>query len=332
MTNNSSQPVQHLNSSAMATPSHVTTSEVKGWCATFAAEAVVVSIGNLFIITVFAKTRELRNRHFFLINLAVADFLVGAFAEPLFVYILGGYYDLWNFKHKDILFPVSMFLDMFSGISSIAFLAAIALERLYATLYPAKYRATKYRGYAILTFLLWVISASIPSIRIYLGNDYTSSLYVWMPFVCLLLLIIGSAYIVIWVKVLFFTSKRLNRGRERRLNVTVTILTLASLSAWLPFIIVNTVNMFRPVSIVAVYSTKVLHYGNSLVNPFLFALKMPKFRQAAKNIFCNTRRNAGGNRESQKRRDISTNNMIKSCESSSTQSIRRNLEIKCTAI
>lgn len=326
MANNSSQPEQHRNYISMATLSHVSTSEAKGWCATFVAEAIVVAIGNLFIITVFAKAHNMRrqHRHYFLMNLALADFSVGAFAEPLFVYILGGYYDLWIFKYKDILFTASIFLDMLSGISSIAFLAAIALERLYATLYPTKYRAMKNMSYAVVTLLLWIISAIIPSIRIYLGNDYIS-LYAWMPVVCLLLLVIGLAYIVIWAKVLFFSSKRLNQSRERRLNVTVSILTIASLSTWLPFIILNTVNMFRPVSLVAVYSTKVLHYGNSLVNPFLFALKMPKFRQAAKSIFCNRRRNVDGNRASQMRRELSS----KSLQSSSC---RKNPEIKSTSV
>ncbi|KAL9957373.1 hypothetical protein ACROYT_G039004 [Oculina patagonica] len=325
MANNSS----HQASLAMATQSHVATSDVKSWCATFAAEAVIVAIGNLFIVTVFAKTRDMRrqHRHYFLMNLAIADFLVGALAEPLFVYILGGYYNLWTFKYKNILFTASIFLDMFSGISSIAFLAAIALERLYATLYPAKYRATKDASYAVVAFLLWVVSAIIPSIRIYLGNDYIS-LYAWMPVVCLQLLVISLAYIVIWAKVLFFSSKRLNQSRERRLNVIVSILTLASLSTWLPFIILNTVSMFQPVSITAVYATKVLHYGNSLVNPFLFALKMPKFRKAAKSIFCSARRNAAENQTSLMRREVSS----KSLQSSSSQICRGNPETKITTV
>lgn len=319
MTNNSSQH----NSVAMGTASHMTTSDVKGWCAAFAVESVVVAIGNLFIITVFAKTRELRrqHRHYFLMNLAAADFLVGALAEPFFVYILGGYYNLWPFSnYKGSLFTISIFLDMFSGISSIAFLAAIAVERLYSTLYPAKYRRTKSRGYAAVAFLLWIVSAALPGVRIYLGAKY-NSLYTWMPVVCLLLLIIGSSYIVIWVKVLFFSSKRLNQSRERRLNVTVTILTLTSLSTWLPFIVLNTVNEFYPVSIEAVFSTKILHYGNSLVNPFLFALKMPPFRKAAQKIFCNIRRNPA-HIPSEKRR-------LDSC---SSHSEKLSPEMKSTAV
>ena len=329
MANNSSQLAQHRNFVVMATVSQASTSEIKGWCATYAVEAVAVTIGNLFIIIVFAKAHDMRRqqRHYFLMNLALADFTVGAFAEPLFVYILGGYYDLWIFKYKDILFTASIFLDMLSGISSIAFLAAIALERLYATLYPTKYRSTKNVSYAAITLLIWTISAIIPSIRIYLGNDYIS-LYAWMPVVCLLLLLIGVAYIVMWAKLLFFSSKRLNQSRERRLNVTVSILTLASLSTWLPFIILNTVNMFRPVSLVAVYSTKVLHYGNSLVNPFLFALKMPKFREAAKKIFCKHRRNAV-NRASQTRREYVLKSSV---QSSSSQNCDKNPEIRTTYV
>ena len=314
------------NTSVSRAMHHMTTSAAKGWCATFAVEAVVVATGNLFIITVFAKTHELRRRHqhFFLTNLAVADFLVGAFAEPLFVYILGGYYNLWSFENKLILGYASIFLDMFSGISSIAFLTAIALERLHATLRPARYRAeTKKWFYVLVTVALWVVSAAIPIVRLLFGNDY-DSIYIWMPFVCILLLLIGIAYFVIWVKVLFFSSRRLQHSRERRLNVTLTILTLTSLSAWLPFIILNTVNMFQLVSLVAVYATKVLHYGNSLVNPFLFAFKMPKFKKAAKKIFCKPRRNCGGNH-----RGFS---VARNKSFTSSKSDRRILENKITAV
>ena len=325
MANNSSQSEHAF--TVMAKPSHVTTSDVKSWCATFAAEAVAVAIGNLFIISVFAKTRDLRrqHRHYFLVNLAVADFLVGALAEPLFVYILGGYYNLWSFEYQNIFFTASIFLDMFSGISSIAFLAVIALERLYATLYPARYRKAKDMSYAVVTFLLWAVSVFVPGIKTYLGHDL-GSLYTWMPFVCLLLFVIGFSYTIIWAKILFFSSKRLNQSRERRLNVTVSILTLASLSTWLPFIILNVVSMFQPVNATAIYSLKVLHYGNSLVNPFLFALKMHKFRQAAKNIFCHVRRKAPGHRTSLVRRNTS----LKSSESSSLPSFRRSTETKTT--
>ena len=288
MANNTS----NHNSPSTATH-HITSSGAKVWCATFATEAVLVATGNLFIITVFVKSRELyrRPQHFFLINLAVADCLVGAFAEPLFVYILGGFYNLWSFKAQTSLGDAVVLLDMFSGISSVAFLTAIALERLYATVRPAIYRnGTKKWLYALVAVALWTLSTAISFVRLMFGNN-SESFYVWMPLVCVLLLLIGLAYFIIWVKLLYFSPKRLQHTRERKLNVTLTILTLTSLSTWLPFIILNTVNMFRPVNLQAVYATKVLHYGNSLVNPFLFSLKMPMFKKAAKKIFCTPKRN-----------------------------------------
>lgn len=328
MTNNTTQ--QDSISMAMH---HMTTSEAKGWCVMFGAEAVFVAAGNLFIVIVFAKTRELRrnSQYFFLMNLAVADWLVGAFAEPLFVYILGGYYGLWGFKHVRISGVASIFLDMFSGISSIAFLTAIALERLYATLYPVRYRRTKKMWYAMTIFTLWAVSAALPIVRLMFGNDY-DSLYVWMPLVCILLLLIGTAYFVIWIKVLFFSSKRMQHSRERRLNVTLTILTLTSLSTWLPFIILNTVNMFQPVSVSAVYATKLLHYGNSLMNPFLLALKMPKFRNAAKKIFGRTKRSDKPSRSECDRPLRSLSARDRSFDYTSSQSDRRIQHIKDTAV
>lgn len=319
--------------SNMTVKHHMTATEVRSWCTTFAVEAVFVAAGNLFIIIVFAKTKELReNRQlFFLMNLAMADVLVGILAEPLFVYNLGGYYDVWSFKYADILGFASIFLDMFSGISSIAFLTAIALERLFATMYPIRYRGTKNERYAIIIFTLWAMSIAIPVARLTFGNDY-NSLYLWMPLVCILLLLIGTAYFAIWIKVLFLSSKRM-KARESHLNVTLTILTVTSLSTWLPFIILNTVNKFQPVNVASVYATKLLHYGNSLLNPFLFALKMPKFRDAANKIFCTRRRHAAY--QTRLRGDKPILEMVTkraSLERTSSQIDQRNLEIKYTTV
>lgn len=319
--------------SNMTAKHHMTTTEVRSWCTAFAVEAVFVAAGNLFIIIVFAKTKELRgNRQlFFLMNLAMADVLVGILAEPLFVYILGGYYNMWSFNYADVLGFASIFLDMFSGISSIAFLTAIALERLFATMYPIRYRGTKNARYAIIIFTLWAMSTAIPVARLTFGNDY-NSLYLWMPLVCILLLLIGTAYFAIWIKVLFRSAKRM-KARENHLNVTLTILTITSLSTWLPFIILNTVNMFQPVNVAPVYATKLLHYGNSLLNPFLFALKMPKFRDAANKIFCARQRNTA--LQTQSRGDnliLETVTKRTSLERTSSHIDQRNLEIKYTTV
>ncbi|XP_068716740.1 opsin-1-like isoform X2 [Montipora capricornis] len=318
--------------SASMAMNHMTISGVKNWCATFAAEAFFVAAGNLFIIIVFTKTKELRrNRQlFFLMNLAMADVLVGTLAEPLFVYVLGGYYNIWNFDNPNIFGFATIFLDMFSGISSIAFLTAIALERFYATMFPVRYRKTRNVCYAMIILTLWALSAAVPVGRLMFGNDY-DSLYLWMPLVCILLLLIGTAYFAIWIKVLFLSTKR-TKARESRLNVTLTILTVTSLSTWLPFIILNTVNMFQPVNLAPVYGTKLLHYGNSLLNPFLFALKMPKFRNAAKKIFCTTRRNDDQTmcKGDNPLREMSTKN--KSLERLSSQIDRSNFAIRYTTV
>lgn len=145
---------------------YVSMFEVKGWCVMFFVEVVVVMIGNLFIMIVFVKVCDMRRKYgyYFFMNLVLVDFMVGVFVELLFGYILGGYYDLWIFKYKDILFIVSIFFDMFFGILLIVFFVVIVFERFYVMLYLIRYRVIRIVSYIVVIFLLWVIFVIILSI------------------------------------------------------------------------------------------------------------------------------------------------------------------------
>ena len=58
------------------------------WLAIFVTEFIVVFMVNAFTITAFARTQHLRKRSTYLIiNLTVADLLVGAVTGPVRLYI-----------------------------------------------------------------------------------------------------------------------------------------------------------------------------------------------------------------------------------------------------
>lgn len=269
------------------------------WCVVFILEAILIIVGNLLTTVVFLRSRKLRKRRYYLmINLAISDTLVGALAMPLFVVPFGKSLGVWyTASRHGIPGDVSMFFDMFAGFASIAFLAMISLERLYATLRPFNYRALKSRWYILLTIIAWIAAGTIPSlhlIAIKFPRAFHSSTHqnvmvsMWVPFLSALLLLICVSYAVIWRKV---TNLHRSVGqrvveRESSLSRICLLVTAMSLVAWLPFVVVNLV-FSRSTSLFqfhTFYVTKFLHFANSALNPVLYVLKIPDFKAGLSDL------------------------------------------------
>ena len=60
-------------------------------CSAFALEAVLIVVGNLLTIVLFAVNRNLRKKNLFLIvNMAFADLMLGTVSLPMYTYLVGG--------------------------------------------------------------------------------------------------------------------------------------------------------------------------------------------------------------------------------------------------
>lgn len=266
------------------------------WCSVFIIEAVLVATGNLLTTFVFLGSRKLRKRRYYLMfNLAISDALVGALAMPLFIVPFGMSLGVWE-EMSWILGDVALFLDMLTGFASIVFLTMIALERLYATLRPFNYRALKSRWYVLFTIIAWMAAGSIPSLHLVIikfPKTFLSSTPVsikaimWAPLLAMLLLLISVSYAVIWGKVRIVHKSVTQRlvEKESSLSRICLLVTVVSLVAWLPFIIVNMVFTARLIFHFHVfYVAKFLHHANSLLNPVLYVLKIPDFRASLRNL------------------------------------------------
>ena len=106
------------------------------WSNVLLAECIVIVIINVFTLVAFARNRHLRKRTTYLIiNLTVADLLVGAVTGPL--EILGPDYDPGNgFSWKEFFILTS---SLIFSLASLANLLLISLERLHATLFPFRH-------------------------------------------------------------------------------------------------------------------------------------------------------------------------------------------------
>ena len=102
------------------------------WFSIFVTEFIVIFIINAVTLIAFARNCHLRKRTTYLIiNLTVADLLVGAVSGPLGIYFT---YEMEHARHGFHLreFSILTFGMLFPG-SSLVNLSVVSLERLHAT-------------------------------------------------------------------------------------------------------------------------------------------------------------------------------------------------------
>ena len=205
------------------------------WFPVLITESVVILIMNAITIIAFARIRHLRKRSTYLIiNLTVADLLVGAVTGPLVVYLSckdkenNGFtwqgFIIWTFEFTFV-------------IASQVNLLLISLERLHATLYPFRHCFISECVYFKIIFSSWLITSLLGSVMAGLYLKQTNEgPYVWASFNVLTLLVIAVSYIIIIVKVQRSPHPQHHglANKERKLSVTLLILTGVSVLTILP--------------------------------------------------------------------------------------------------
>ena len=254
------------------------------WIITLGVETLAVILGNIVTILVFWKKRfHLKQTTFVLINLSVADFMVGISTVES---ITSEIWKLWSFGCKTT-WSKYLVLEEFFGSASICFLVLISLERLYAIVWPFRSRSTPKGTYIYAIGTVWLISGVAPVLQLSSVSYDVLATYSTV-FMCICLATISFAYSVIW----FFFKKehpRLPQNRHKRnkdLAKTLFIVTLLSLITWLPFTVItssrfHTLDSYSVIKLVARY----LQLANSLINPIIYCFKMPMFRQTLRNLF-----------------------------------------------
>ena len=254
------------------------------------AEAVAIVTLNVCTIIVFMRNRNLRKRSMYLvIHLAVTDMLAGAVAVYVLFYWCGEICNVWK-EHVNVDlagYMATNVLSFFPGLSLVN-ISIIALERAYATFWPIRHRVLKKWVYGLLIAFVWVVTyvwGSIP-------GAYT--LYIRIAFVSFFLFIICVSYSFIVIKVRCGAQPQHHGAarRERKLTMTLLIVTVVSLLLYLPalmfaFLVYSgKFEMSFSAAINLQSALWVLCYANSLVNPILYALRMPEYRSALAALFC----------------------------------------------
>ena len=257
----------------------------------FALEAAAIIIGNAFTIFVFWTQRfRLKRTCFLLINLAVADFLVGI-AETILLVIE----KIPNVGKEDKSQSPSATFQAFASSTSVMFLALISLERVYAVLWPLRHRVTNTRVYIYSIVTVWVVGlcmAGMWLLMIYHTKvDLTLfAIVTTQSFLFISLLVICASYLKIRSRLhstspeLKVHNRTLTLERNLRFSRTFFIVAAVSLVFWLPSIIVYIIREFCQdcFSPPVVSFVQFLHLANSMVNPFVYTFRMPIFKDALK--------------------------------------------------
>ena len=276
----------------------LSTRECITWSAIYVIGHIAIVTFNAITIVAFMKNCQLRKRStYLLLNLAVVDMAVG-FTGFWSVYEHGLYCKLWNGSQKWWeQYPVACarIIRMTLYLCSLINITIISLERLHATIRPFRHRFVKKQVYWVTIAVSYLIAVSIsvlsrpidPSYSVKRPYDMMSS------FTSTCIFVIVFSYSVIFIKVKCSPQPRHHvvAGIERRLTVTLFLVTFVSLLMWLPYIVKSflwytTDTTFRshPSHLTCLAVT--LLTLNSLVNSILYVIRIPQFNKAVKALLC----------------------------------------------
>ena len=261
------------------------TSECIVWFAIFITESVTIVSVNLLTITVFTRNRNLRRRSTCLvINLTVADMFVGVlFGVAIFPFLSCSLFA----DNVDTI--LSHLVLMFLLLASVTNIAVISIERIHATFRPIRHRVIKKWVYGVTIAVAWVLAVIVNLARLLV--TWTATV-LWPVYYCMCLFVICVCYTCISIK-FFCGAHPQHHGaatRQKKLTVTLLIMTIVSLFMLLPFVLGlfflfagNCSGLFR--SRLYLNATFVLSGANSFVNLILYTLRIPEFKKALISLF-----------------------------------------------
>ena len=259
-----------------------------------ALEAAVIIIGNTITTFVFwAQRSHMKRTCFLLINLAVADLLVGI-SEPVVLAtkkiprIKGG-----PKEAQSIQSPANT-VHIFASNASIFFLALISLERAFAVLWPFRHRVMSTKMHVYSCVFTWAVDLCLLLLRVVplpVKKRFVNNIKVSCRGISLL--IICASYAMIRRRLRtnateFELHNRRVTERNLKLCRTFFIVVALSLVFWLPAFVAYTVVHNFCVGCLPTYSVpivNILHLANSMVNPFVYAFRMPIFKVALRKFW-----------------------------------------------
>ena len=238
-----------------------------------------------------------RQSKFLIIHQAIVDLLVGLVYGPLMIEWSGSFNcDLWDYHRPDV--TLLLLLELVLGLQvyqvSLLNLAVISLERVHATFRPFKHRFIKKWVYGVIITIVWLVPTVINLFIITHSYDFLR--LISFAYFFTLLFVVVVCYISIYLKVR--CSRHLQHHgvtglRERKLTNTSFIITLGSLITFLPMVVfwgvlASDSKLFDNLSNQSSFHFEMVKIifvaANSLINPIIYAIRMPEIRAGIMQI------------------------------------------------
>ena len=271
-------------------------------CITWFAAVLIVSVAivtvNLLSIILFIKNSDLRTRGMYLvINLTVAETLVGVISSLQFLRLQSNEcknaYSL-NVRSNWEGHTITLFLFTWFPLTSLTNIAVISLDRMHATFRPFRHRVIKKWVYGVTICVIWVLAAMISTAIMMLlsvfDKEWSHYQYLWQSYSLFCLFVICACYASVIVKICCGARPQHHGAarRQRKVTVTLLIMTIVSVLLWLPFTVAtfvyHTTDSIRSLSDTKIMRLNMylllLFYTNSFVNPVVYTIRMPEYRKA----------------------------------------------------
>ena len=259
---------------------------------------IIVFGNSLVILSVWKdplKTLRSSPSNFILLSMAVADVLVGSIACPLTVY--------WGwaiFRHEDPPFS-PLLVSSFLVNVSVGHMFLMTVDRFYALVTPLQYRVkVTNKRVSIATVACWIYFLLFGCAFGLLKEYYIITGTIYNLQIIFLLVSILVLYAIILCRFHRYSQKRVLNDqsmahqqsilqRERKLWKAITIVICAFLLCFMPWFITQIIiyvclPCHRNLSSLMLFYTVAagLMYANSGLNPFLYAWRLPKYRDTFK--------------------------------------------------
>lgn len=270
------------------------------WLVVFGILSLAIVSLNLLTIIIFVKLPQLQRRSIYVIHLAIVDLLLGLVVGPLLILNNGdGFCHLWELRSKPLwLLKLRIVASHVFYQVSLLNLAVISLERLHATVRPLKHRLIKKQVYGMVITFTWLVPLAVNALEIELvsfSDNHVPPYLIRCLYFLILLSVMCICYISIYIKVRCSRHPQHHGAtglRERKLTSTLFLVTLGSLLTYLPKVIFwavfNIPGLIHslPNEITFNIAMVMLTFMtfNSLINPIIYAIRMPEFIAGIKEM------------------------------------------------